>query len=245
MRLSRVFVDAPLEAEGRCVLPVDTSRYVARVLRLRPGAPLVVFNGTGGEYAATVDTVTRDGVALRIGAFAATDRESPRSIHLGLAVARGERMDFAVQKCVELGVAAIVPLVTEHCVVRLDGARARRRVEHWRGVAASACEQSGRTRLPAIEEPVALVDWLVRKPLGGVGLVLHPGADCPLSEASVRAGAINALVGPEGGFSEAELAAAVRAGYRPVRLGPRVLRAETAAAATVSAIQLLWGDLGA
>jgi 16S rRNA (uracil1498-N3)-methyltransferase len=170
------------------------------------------------------------------------DAESGLQTHLGLGISRGERMDLGIQKAVELGVSAITPLFTERCVVRLSADKAEQRLRHWKMVARSACEQSGRNRLPEIHHPESLADWLERQQ--GLRFILHPHGGVGLRELPAPTGPVCVLSGPEGGVSDRERHDALRAGFTPLRLGPRILRTETAALAALAAIQTLWGDLG-
>lgn len=224
----------------------DQAHYVARVLRLKPGDTVHVFNGDDGEWRATLATVTREAVHLQVGSEVATATESPLRAHLVQGISRGERMDFVVQKATELGVKRITPVFTAHGVVKLDDARAEKRREHWQRIAASACEQSGRVRPPLVDAPLPLNEWF-----GGgfaadsVQLVLAPGAPDALAAVDMPRPKLCVLVGPEGGFSERELDDAAAAGFRAVSLGPRILRTESAALAALAVAQLLWGDLGA
>jgi 16S rRNA (uracil1498-N3)-methyltransferase len=244
VRLSRIHVPGPLRAGEALTLPDASAHYAARVLRLRPGDAVVLFDGGGGEYAATVDSVGRRAVRLQIGEHLVLERESPTRLSLALGISRGERMDYAVQKAVELGVQHIVPLVTERCAVRLDERRAENRCGHWRKVMISACEQCGRNRIPEIDPVTEYGSWLTRG-REGLGLVFGPEADTPLARLAPKPDTpITALIGPEGGLSDHELERARRAGFTAVRLGPRVLRTETAAVAALVAIQVRWGDLG-
>jgi len=220
--------------------------YLLRVLRLRPGAPLRLFDGSGGAWRARIAAVRQSGVELAVGGFLPGERESPLRLRLLQGVCRGRRMDYALQKAVELGVWRIVPALTRRCGAHLAGARLRTRMAHWRGIVVAACEQCGRNRVPEIEAPVPLPELLAREaPL--TGIYFAPGAarslaDLPPPGARMR---MNILLGPEGGLSGEENAAAAAAGLAPVALGPRVLRAETATAAALSACQVLWGDLAA
>lgn len=241
MRVSRLHVPGPLKS-GDLFLDAETGHYVRDVLRLGAGDELTVFDGTGGEYAAEIAIAGKREVALRVGEFRDREAESPLRVELGLGVTRGERMDYAVQKAVELGVARIAPLVTERCVVRLDATRWAQRAAHWRKVAASACEQCGRNRPPQLAEPLKLTEWLGAQ--SGLRLFCDPRAMTGLRELARPAGSVCLLAGPEGGFSPEERDLARSAGFAPVRLGPRVLRAETAALAALTALQTLWGDLG-
>lgn len=242
MRTIRLFLNALLGAGSRLALPEDRAHYLRQVLRLRPGDELWVFNGDGMDYRAQVTRTARHHVELALGSPRPGLPEPHLQVTLGLGISKGERMDLAVQKCVELGVARISPLVSDFTQVRLSPERAGQRVRHWQGVAASACEQSGRARVPAIDAPRALQAWLPEHE--GDRLVLVPGSTVPMGGETVSGNTLTLLVGPEGGLSETEVRAAQGAGFRGVSLGPRVLRTETAALACVTAAQLLWGDLG-
>lgn len=242
MRISRLFVPQDLAEGAEVRLSGPSSRYLGSVLRLKRGFELTVFNGDGGEYAATVAEAARDGFLLSIGERRCRDVESPLAVHLGLGISRGERMDLAIQKAVELGVARITPLFTEHCVVRLDEAKKTHRRQHWQAVACSACEQCGRNRVPEVEEPMELERWIEGRE--GTRLFLDPGGSASLKDLPPPEGGVSLLSGPEGGFAERERGLARRAGFVPVRLGPRILRTETAVLAALAAIQAVWGDLG-
>ncbi|AHF05229.1 16S rRNA methyltransferase [Marichromatium purpuratum 984] len=242
MRIPRVHVDQPLTADADCALPSGPARHLAQVLRLGPGAEVVLFDGSGHDFPATIAHSGRDGVAVRLGAPGLAEPAPRLEIHLALGVSKGERMDFALQKAVELGVTRITPLRTERSVVRLDGARLARRLDHWRGVIVSACEQSGRRRLPRLDDLQALPDWL---PAGWPGgLILDPRAERALTTLTPPETGVTLLIGPEGGLSEREINQARAQGFTGVRLGPRVLRTETAPLAAIALIQGLWGDLG-
>jgi len=245
MRKTRIFVDTRLAEGSRIQLGAEARRYLAKVLRLEPGAIFIVFNGEGGEFEARVEKLERDGVQALVGAFADTDRESPLEISLVQGVLRGERMDFTIQKAVELGVGTIVPVITQRSVVRLDTTRRARRLDHWRGVAIHASQQCGRTRVPVISSPRGLDEWLGENAGRGrqLGFVLTPEAARSLDEVEAVSGPVALLIGPEGGLSEEEQALAVRSGMQPLALGPRILRTETAALAAITALQLRWGDL--
>jgi len=242
MRVSRFFLPQSLSPGATVRLADDSAHYLRTVLRLKKGSELVVFNGEGGEYPATVLEAHKEAVSVVLGAFNPREAESPLRTHLGLGISRGERMDLGIQKAVELGVSTITPLFTERCVVRLDEARQDLRLRHWRKVAQSACEQCGRNRLAELFEPMALEDWLARQ--AGLRLFLDPHGSKRLRELPLPQGPVCLLAGPEGGFAEHERAAALQAGFTALRLGPRVLRTETAALAALAAIQAVWGDLG-
>jgi len=247
VRLTRVYVDAPLAAGTRVTLEGGAASHVARVLRLRVGEALTVFNGSGGEYAASIEQVHGGRVAVTIGEPRAVERESPLTLTLAQGVSRGERMDLVVQKATELGVSGIVPLFTERSVVRLGAQQAERKLNHWRAIAIAACEQSGRNRLPNVAPPVSLGDFLRAGDAGRSApharLLLSPAAALRIAEAPRPAEGITVLIGPEGGLTDAEQEAAVATGFTPVRLGPRVLRTETAAIAALTFLQCEFGDL--
>jgi 16S rRNA (uracil1498-N3)-methyltransferase len=240
-----VYVDAPLAAGKRVILEGNAASHVTRVLRLRVGEALTLFNGAGGEYAASIDAARGGRLTVAVGEPRAVERESPLTLTLAQGVSRGERMDLVVQKATELGVSGIVPLFTERSVVRLGAQQAERKLNHWRAIAIAACEQSGRNRLPNVAPPVSLAD-LLRSGAdreGGTRLLLSPGASSRLDALPRPATSITVLIGPEGGLTNAEQEAAVAAGFLPVRLGPRVLRTETAAIAALTLLQREFGDL--
>jgi 16S rRNA (uracil1498-N3)-methyltransferase len=243
MGISRLHLEAPLVEGETLHLDEDSAHYLRTVLRLKKGCELTVFNGDGREYAATVDIASREGVRLAIGQGWNRDTESPLFTHLGLGISRGERMDYALQKAVELGVSRVTPLFTEHCVVRLDEDKRDSRRRHWWKIVRGACEQSGRTRLPILDEPIPLSDWLDR-PVG-LRVFLDPRGETSLSGLSTPEGQITLLSGPEGGFADQERDWARQTGFTPIRLGPRILRAETAVLAALAAAQALWGDWSA
>jgi 16S rRNA (uracil1498-N3)-methyltransferase len=242
MRIARLHVAAALSEGAILRLDEDSGHYLRTVLRLKKGFQLTVFSGDGYEYAARVATASREGVWLAIGPGVRRDVESPLFTHLGLGISRGERMDFALQKAVELGVSRITPLFTEHCVVRLDEDRQGVRHQHWQKIIRSACEQSGRSRLPTIDEPQRLEDWLDQPT--GPRVFLDPQGAATLASLPTPEGRVTLLSGPEGGFADKERDWARQAGFTPIRLGPRILRTETAVLAALAAVQTLWGDWG-
>jgi 16S rRNA (uracil1498-N3)-methyltransferase len=241
---TRLFVSADLINGTKVTLEGDRARYLGRVLRLRVDDEITVFNGTGPEWSATITGMTKSTATLAIGESSDATAESPLKIHLVQGISRGERMDYVVQKATELGVKRISPVLTEYGVVKLDAKRAEKRREHWEGVAASACEQSGRTRLPLIDKPLTLKEWFGAKPADAdVDLILAPGAATPLASVPAPGTKACILIGPEGGFSETEYEDAEVSGFTAVSLGPRILRTETAAAAALAVMQAAWGDL--
>jgi len=244
MRLTRVWIDAALAAGEIMELPAEAGSHVAKVLRARSGDGLVVFNGDGREFSGEIASVRGARVTVSIGQAQFVDRESPLAVALVQCIPRGDRMDFIVQKATELGVARIVPVLSRRSVVRLDARQSAAKAEHWRAVAVAACEQCGRNRLPVVEAPRALLDHLGTPPLAGLRFVLDPEAAGRGSVEGVESGA-EIAIGPEGGFTPEELEAFRIAGFRSVRLGPRVLRTETAALAALTWLQTRYGDLHA
>jgi 16S rRNA (uracil1498-N3)-methyltransferase len=241
---TRLFVSGQLINGAELLIEGDRARYLGRVLRLRVGDEIRVFNGEGPEWSATIGGMTKNTATLQIGESFEAGTESPLKIHLVQGISRGERMDFVVQKATELGVKRITPVLTEYGVVKLDQARAEKRRDHWESVAASACEQSGRTRLPLIDTPMRLKDWFGNKPAAvDAELVLMPGAATSLTAIDTPTTKVCLLIGPEGGFSDMEYEDAAIAGFSAVSMGPRVLRTETAAVAALSVLQSRWGDL--
>jgi 16S rRNA (uracil1498-N3)-methyltransferase len=243
VRLTRVYLPAAF-AEG-AMLPLEpgAALHLVRVLRLGVGARLAVFDGAGREHAATIAAVHGERCEVRIGAALAAVAESPLAITLGQGLSRGERMDYAIQKATELGVRRIVPLITERSVVRLDARQAQKKSQHWRGIAIAACEQCGRNRLPELAAPEDLLRYLASDASKEtLRLLLSPAG-------TLRIGALDPqkkstlLIGPEGGLTTAERAAAITQGFVEVQLGPRILRTETAAIAALAALQCSWGDL--
>jgi len=209
---------------------------------MKVGDEVVIFDGSGGEYHAAIRTVERAGVRVRIDAFEPIEHESQLRVGLVQVVSAGERMEFTLQKAVELGVAWIQPLMARRAKVRLEGDRAERRLVHWQRVVISACEQSGRNRIPAVRPLTDLPDWLAHASTATRRLVLDPRAERKLSQAGPLSGEIELLAGAESGFEVEELALVIHHGFMPVRLGPRVLRTETAGLAALAALQALWGD---
>lgn len=246
MRIPRFHLDAPLAPGSEIALPIQAATHAVRVLRLQPGDAVTLFNGDGSEYAARLVAADSRHVAALVEARQDAPRESPLAITLAQALARGEKMDWIVQKATELGVAAIVPVTTDRSEVRLDPARAAARIDHWRAVAISACEQSGRMVIPRIGTPVTLDQWLATLPPPDdeVRLALHPDAvGAALRMLRPVPGKVTLAVGPEGGFSGNDLAALRQASFGFIALGPRTLRTETAGVAAVAALQALYGDL--
>jgi 16S rRNA (uracil1498-N3)-methyltransferase len=225
-------------------LPPDAAHHAARVLRLEAGDPVVLFDGHGGEFEARITRMDRGEVHAKTGPHRELERESALEVVLVQGLSSGDRMDFTLQKAVELGIAAIQPVATERSVVKLKDERAQRRVEHWQNLVIAACEQCGRNRVPPVAPLLGFGEWAAQ--LGpGEGesrLLLSPQAPVSLREGGRPPGRIVLLAGPEGGLAPGEVQTALARGFAPVRLGPRILRTETAAVAALAALQALWGD---
>lgn len=241
MNLPRFYCRAALSPGAHVELPEPVARHAVRVLRLPPGAPMVLFDGRGGEYLAHIQRIERERVVAELASWQDVERESPLSVTLVQALQAGEKMDFTIQKAVELGVRDIVPVESRRSVLRLSGERAAKRVAHWQGVAASACEQCGRNQVPLVAPLEKLDHWLARPANGTLRLMLAPDADEALVELPPVT-SVQLLIGAEGGLDPQEMLAARQAGFRPVRMGPRVLRTETAGLAALAILQALWGD---
>jgi 16S rRNA (uracil1498-N3)-methyltransferase len=249
MRMTRVYVGAALTSGSLVELPSDTASHLAKVLRARAGDELVLFNGDGREFSGVIEGVRGSRVSAFVGEGRPVDRESRLAITLVQSVPRGDRMDFVIQKATELGVAVIVPVLSQRSVVRLDAAQAESKASHWRAVAVSACEQCGRNRLPVIETVRPLLSYLGESaPCAGPRLVFEPESSLqsltPLqSAAGTRVADAQIAIGPEGGFASDELEAFRVAGFAQGGLGPRILRTETAAIAAVVWLQTRFGDM--
>jgi 16S rRNA (uracil1498-N3)-methyltransferase len=244
MRLTRVYADAPLSPGAELALAESAAVHLSRVLRLAAGDECVLFNGDGHDYAARIVVVDKRGVRVAVEGSRAVDNESPLRVTLLQGVARGEKMDLILQKATELGVTSIAPLWSRRSEVKLEGERLAKRLAHWRGVVASACEQCGRARVPEVASPVALAATLDALPAGGLRLILDPEGEHALGAMSLAAGEhITLAVGPEGGWSSVDREQLRGAGFRGLRLGPRILRTETAGLAAIAALQSRFGDL--
>jgi 16S rRNA (uracil1498-N3)-methyltransferase len=235
----RFWVPFALSVGAEFALPERLARHVA-VLRLREGDEVTLFDGRGGEYRARLERLRPAHTAARVLGWDAVERESGLEIGLALGISAAERMDYAVQKATEMGVTRIVPLSTARCVVRLSAARAERRLAHWRGVVAAACEQCGRNRLPSLGPVTVLADFLASE-ARGTRLLLAVDGERRLREVQPDSG-LTVLIGPEGGLTREERSRAVAQGFTPVRFGPRILRTDTAPLAAIAALQALWGD---
>ncbi len=240
MRVSRLYIPVALAAGQPLELDEESGHYLRTVLRLKKDDAIMLFNGEGVEYLSQVAEMTRKSVLITVGDGQSRDVESPLRVNLGLGIARGDRMDWSVQKAVELGVNHITPLLTERCVVQFKGDKKPQRWLHWQKIIYHAAEQSGRTYMPELAEVQSLSNWLLIP--HGLKLFLDPHAQCSLAELQPDNKQVTLLTGPEGGFSEQERSLAKAAGFIPVRMGKRILRAETAALTALAAVQMLWGD---
>jgi 16S rRNA (uracil1498-N3)-methyltransferase len=235
-------VPTPLYASTPLTLSGDRAHYLGKVLRATPGTPLSLFNDSGLEYAASVSAITKHEVLVAVAEAHDPGTESPLRTLLALGISRGERMDYAIQKSTELGVSRIQPLFTTHCEVKLDGSRQDKRIDHWQQVAISACEQSGRVRVPEVLAPLTLTAFVERcdaalKLLFDQGETRHLAGAPPTGEVAL-------VIGPEGGLAPQEIALARQNGFVGIRLGPRILRTETAPVAALAVLQQLWGEDG-
>lgn len=240
MRQSRLYVPLPLQPGQMVTLDDDSAHYLRTVLRLKHDDTIFVFNGDGADYDCTLLEVSRKQVRIEVGKAVERHSESPLRINLGLGISRGDRMDLAVQKAVELGIQTITPLFTERCVVQLKGEKQQQRNEHWHKIMQHACEQCGRARLPELENARPFAGWVGHQ--SGLKIFLDPYAETRLNTLTPVDRTVTLLSGPEGGFTDQERDYAKAAGFIPVRLGARVLRTETAALAALAAVQTLWGD---
>ncbi|HET7204519.1 MAG TPA: 16S rRNA (uracil(1498)-N(3))-methyltransferase [Steroidobacteraceae bacterium] len=243
MRVTRVHVDAPLTSDTDLQLPEAAAYHVARVLRMREGATITAFDGSGHDYRCEILAVKGDDVRVRVGARNAGLPESPLRITLVQAVSRSERMDWTLQKATELGVRTIVPVLSARSVVRIDERQAEKKSRHWQAIVAAACEQCGRSVVPEVRVPQDLGRYLASASREGQRLVLNPTGPASLAGLNSVGTRVELLIGPEGGLDDTEFERATAAGFTPVRLGPRVLRTETAGIVALTVLQSLWGDL--
>jgi 16S rRNA (uracil1498-N3)-methyltransferase len=243
MTISRIFQPISLSSNSEVSLNESASHHLARVLRASVNDELTLFNGEGGEYQSVITRIDKKNVIVRVGEFNSREAESPLELYLAQGISRGEKMDYTIQKAVELGVKKIIPLLTERCNVKLDDERREKRLQHWRAIAIGACEQSGRNRVPEIVAPMTLERWL-QVVEADWRFVLSPHISGKLANYAVsQHQRVVLLIGPEGGLSEKEVAATLQKDFLPLNLGPRVLRTETAAVAAITALQCRFGDL--
>ena len=242
MRIPRIYLPSQLILGQSIELTDHAFQHAIKVLRLKQNAKLILFNGEGVEVSAAVETINKKNASVIITEELHSTPESNLYIHLALGISKGERMDFAIQKAVELGVTEITPLFTEHCVVNLDEKRTQKRLQHWHGIIVSACEQSGRNVLPILNTTNTLMKWA--DSTNDLSLVFDPLSTSTLKIITPEESKINIVIGPEGGLSSQEISELdKRSNFQSVKFGPRVLRTETAAVSAITAAQLLWGDL--
>ena len=244
MRIPRIFTDSPLAVGSQSQLDDNAANHVGRVLRMQAGQALQLFNGDGQDYRATITEAGKKHVQVEVQEAAENETESPLRVVLAQTLSKGDRMDYAVQKAVEMGVSEIVPLTTERCDVKLKGDREDKRLRHWQQVAISAAEQCGRARVPEIQPVMTVQQWLEHARACDLRLVLHHRTERSLNTLE-KPSSIALMIGPEGGLTAEEIALAEDNGFLPVALGPRVLRTETAPVAAIALCQWLWGDIGA
>jgi 16S rRNA (uracil1498-N3)-methyltransferase len=240
MRLPRIYFDGDLKKGQSIALDRNASQHICKVLRLASGAEIRLFNGKGKSASAILEIASAKSATVKVTDEIHEPSESSLQLHLGLGISKGDRMDYAIQKAVELGITQITPLITERTIVRLDDKRESKKLEHWHGIIISACEQCGRSQLPALNPVTKIIDWLPHRAV--CKLVFDPESKQTLSQLE-QASDVSILIGPEGGLSESEIAESMSNDFQSVRLGPRILRTETAVVTACSALQVLWGDL--
>ncbi|GGB54745.1 ribosomal RNA small subunit methyltransferase E [Oceanisphaera marina] len=242
MRIPRIYEAAALSSGLELTLSDDAANHVGRVLRMQAGQPLVLFNGQGGQYNANIVHADKKTVRVRLAEFDASDCESPLPFHLGQVISRGDKMEFTIQKSVELGVNVITPLFSSRCGVKLSGERLDKKIQQWQSIAIAACEQCGRNKVPDIRPAMTLTQWLAEQ-TDDLKLNLHPRAEYSVNTLPPPNAGIRLLVGPEGGLSDDEIIQAREQNFVDILLGPRVLRTETAALTAITALQCRFGDL--
>lgn len=242
MRIIRIYYPFEMSTDSFVTLTDDATNHVANVLRAKKGQAVVLFNGDGNEYSAQLIEVTKRKVVVQIDSKISISIESPLSIHLGQGISRGDKMEWVIQKSIELGVTEITPLITERCGVKLSKERWSKKHEQWQKLAIAACEQCGRNVLPVLHPPTVFTDW-INLSTNQVRLTLHPRAEKAFRHVTVPTSGARLLIGPEGGFSENEIYQTEQNGFQTIQLGPRVLRTETAAVAAIAALQAIHGDL--
>jgi 16S rRNA (uracil1498-N3)-methyltransferase len=242
MRVPRLFIDMPLTTGEVINLPRDKAHHISHVLRMRIGDAIKLINDSGDEYQSKIIEISKKSAQIEIGESIQITNESPLIINLCLAVARGQHMDFSIQKAVELGVKNIIPVISEFSNVKIQDDRVSNKLAHWQNIIISATEQCGRSYLTQIQKPVPLAEWLSVE-ASKIRLILHPESQQPMPNINLSDDELTLMIGPEGGFSDAEVEHAQENGCEPISLGPRILRTETAVVCAVSNAQQLWGDL--
>ncbi|WP_108944580.1 16S rRNA (uracil(1498)-N(3))-methyltransferase [Shewanella halifaxensis] len=243
MRVPRIYQQSTFTIGQSVALDDEAAGHVGRVLRMTSGEQVSLFNGDGNDYLAEIVSASKKNVEVKVLSCEANNSESPLNLHLGQVISRGDRMDFTIQKSVELGVNTITPLFSERCGVKLTGERLEKKIQQWQKIVISACEQSGRSVVPVVRPAMQLADWCA-EPSDAVKLNLHPRASHGVNGLTLPNNRVRLVIGPEGGLSAAEIAMTEEHQFTEVLLGPRVLRTETAALTTISALQLKFGDIG-
>lgn len=243
MRIPRIYHPQPLIDHAEIALSEDAANHVGRVLRMSAGQALQLFDGSNRVFNAEILRVDKKSVQVQLSPGQLEDRESPLNLHLGQVISRGEKMEFTIQKSIELGVNVITPLFSERCGVKLDGERLTKKIQQWQKIAVAACEQCGRNRIPEIREAMQLEAWCAEQD-GSLKLNLHPRANQSINTLPLPVDHVRLLIGPEGGLSADEIAMTTGYGFTDILLGPRVLRTETTALTAITALQVRFGDLG-
>ena len=243
MRVPRIYQLGELALSQTVMLDSEAAGHVGRVLRMGPGEKLELFNGDGQNYLAEIISASKKNVEVKVLNISVNSSESPLNLHLGQVISRGDRMEFTIQKSVELGVSTITPLFSERCGVKLTGERLEKKIQQWQKIVISACEQSGRSTVPVIRQAMSLEAWCAEQS-EALKLNLHPRAAHGINGLQLDTTRVRLLIGPEGGLSEPEIMMTEQYQFTDVLLGPRVLRTETAALTAISALQLRFGDLG-
>ncbi|MEN0038185.1 MAG: 16S rRNA (uracil(1498)-N(3))-methyltransferase [Cellvibrio sp.] len=240
MRIPRIFTEQRLQTGELAELEESASHHLSKVLRMQAGRELILFNGKGGEFAATIHEVSKKHVTVSVATHTADNRESPLVLELAIGISRGERFEWVLQKATELGVTKITPLITERTEVKVGGDRQEKMLDRWQQILVSACEQCQRNLLPELSAPIHISDWL-NTVNSEFRFVLHH-RDSKTLPADQKPNSVSLLIGPEGGLSETEITLAQEKNFNALTLGPRVLRTETAPVAAISLVQYLWGD---
>ncbi|MBT0727881.1 16S rRNA (uracil(1498)-N(3))-methyltransferase [Rosenbergiella australiborealis] len=243
MRIPRIYHPEALHSHQRLQLSEDAANHVGRVLRMAVGQQILLFDGSNHTFLADIVEASKKQVTVETSVGELDDRESPLDIHLGQVLSRGEKMEFTIQKSIELGVNTITPLISERCGVKLDNERLEKKLLQWQKIAIAACEQCGRNRIPEIRPVMTLTEWLA-EPSDALKLNLHPRASQSINRLTLPITKVRLLIGPEGGLSAAEIAQASADNFTDILLGPRVLRTETTALTAITALQVRFGDLG-
>ncbi|WP_404341025.1 16S rRNA (uracil(1498)-N(3))-methyltransferase [Pseudoalteromonas mariniglutinosa] len=242
MRIPHIFQDATISLDRPLILDDAAAGHIGRVLRMKTAEQVAIFNGNGGEYRCEIIEISKKKVVVQPLEFDPRDVESTLKIHLAQGISRGDKMDFTIQKSVELGITEITPIFSQRCGVKLNPERLEKKHQQWQKIAIAAAEQSGRNAIPIIHAPIDINDWLMQTS-DAIKLTLHPRAEHSIKTIQVPTAGVRFLVGPEGGFTDHEIAQTKQQGFIDIRLGPRVLRTETAALTVLSALQLQFGDL--